>query len=959
MSSTATTKKISFCRTCHNACGVVVEVDDRGRAISMTGDRENPLYEGYTCVKGRATPQMVDDPHRLKHSIKRLPDGSFERIDVEEAMDEIAIVLRRLIDEHGPRSVANYAGTAAINVNFPITRPVVFGFAEAIGSPMRFETMSIDQPGKMLAKGFHGVWMAPATGRVDPEIVLLVGQNPIASHAGFPMGNPGGWLTKQLARGMKLVVIDPRRTDVGRRATLYLQPKPGNDPAILASLIHVILEERLYDSEFVAENASGLEELRTAVARYTPGEVGRVADVDPDDLVRAARMYAEAHRAYAACGTGPSMNGYSTLVEYLRMNLMALCGHWQREGDLIQNAGVAGPPRHAKAQAMPPFPAYGFGEQLRVRGLSESLSGVPTAAATDEILLPGEGQVRALLSCAGNPVAAWPDQLRTLRAMEALELLVSLDVQMTQTARFAHYVIATRMSLEVPGVTFLGDLFDLLGPGLGLAKSYGQYTPRVVEPPEGSEVIEEWEFYYGIAKRLGVTLRMTPYVPTDDPYTFDMERKPTTEELLEAHMAGARIPLDELKRHPHGAFFPSDLHVEPKDDGWEGRLDLANGEMLADLESFEASLAAPGDDDPVYPFRLISRRMKDTHNSDVSRHSSPAGAPAQPCVHQSRRPRAAWRPVGRRHRDPLAARQDPRRRRGGPEHARGRRVDDALLRRPTRRGRQRAGDRQSGSAAVQRRGQLRALLRSAADEQHPHRHHACIVEAGNLEDAPMSTDMPLMELMKAQVSAEAERYADTFTTGPSAAVSALLAETQEVTPVPIMAGGIKEARLLEALVVVMGARSVLEIGTFTGATALALAEVLPSHGRVTTIEVDEAVASVARRHFDASPHGVKIDLRLGDARAILESLDGPFDLVFIDALKAQYIEYYEAVLGKLSPRGLIVADNVVWYGLPFNPQATDRETEGVRAFVEHVRSDERTRHVLLTVGDGLLLIWRS
>jgi caffeoyl-CoA O-methyltransferase len=98
---------------------------------------------------------------------------------------------------------------------------------------------------------------------------------------------------------------------------------------------------------------------------------------------------------------------------------------------------------------------------------------------------------------------------------------------------------------------------------------------------------------------------------------------------------------------------------------------------------------------------------------------------------------------------------------------------------------------------------------------------------------------------------------------------------------------------------------------------------------------------------------------VGDAREILKTLHGPFDVVFIDALKAQYIEYYEAVLGKLSERGLIVADNIVWYGLPFNPEAIDRETEGVRAFVEYVRSDERTRQVLLTVGDGLLLIWAA
>jgi caffeoyl-CoA O-methyltransferase len=214
-----------------------------------------------------------------------------------------------------------------------------------------------------------------------------------------------------------------------------------------------------------------------------------------------------------------------------------------------------------------------------------------------------------------------------------------------------------------------------------------------------------------------------------------------------------------------------------------------------------------------------------------------------------------------------------------------------------------------------------------------------------------------VSLMRPQVSEEAERYADSYTTPPSGAVAALLAETQEVTPFPIMAGGIKEARLLQALVALMDARRVLEIGTFTGATALALAEALPDDGQVVTIESNESVAEVARRHFDASPDGAKIDLHLGDARQIVTSLAGPFDLVFIDAWKQHYIDYYEATLPKLSERGVIVADNVIWYGLPFNPAATDAETEGVRAFVEHVNADGRTRQVLLTVGDGLLVTW--
>lgn len=214
-------------------------------------------------------------------------------------------------------------------------------------------------------------------------------------------------------------------------------------------------------------------------------------------------------------------------------------------------------------------------------------------------------------------------------------------------------------------------------------------------------------------------------------------------------------------------------------------------------------------------------------------------------------------------------------------------------------------------------------------------------------------------LMRPQVEAKAEEYASTWTSPPSAAVVTVLEETRAKTPHPEMAGGLKEARLLEALIFVGGARNVLELGTFTGATALAIAEALPPDGRLTTIEFDDAVADIAERHIARSEHASKIDLRRGDAREIVKSLDGPFDLVFIDAWKQHYVEYYEALVPKLSDHGLIVADNVIWYGLPFHPDAYDAETEGVRRFVRHVQKDPRTRNVVLTVGDGLMLIWRE
>ena len=219
-------------------------------------------------------------------------------------------------------------------------------------------------------------------------------------------------------------------------------------------------------------------------------------------------------------------------------------------------------------------------------------------------------------------------------------------------------------------------------------------------------------------------------------------------------------------------------------------------------------------------------------------------------------------------------------------------------------------------------------------------------------------DLPL-DLMAPQVTAGAAAWAEEHTSPRSAAVAAVAEETQTATPTPQMMGGAIEARLLEGLIVAIRARNVLEIGTFTGATALALAEALPAEGRLTTLEFDEELAAIARRHLEASPHGAKVDLRVGDARQIVPELEGPFDLVFIDAWKQHYVDYYEAVVPKLAEHGLIVADNVVWYGLPFQPDANDAETEGVRRFVAHVQRDSRTHNALLTVGDGLLVVWKA
>jgi caffeoyl-CoA O-methyltransferase len=207
------------------------------------------------------------------------------------------------------------------------------------------------------------------------------------------------------------------------------------------------------------------------------------------------------------------------------------------------------------------------------------------------------------------------------------------------------------------------------------------------------------------------------------------------------------------------------------------------------------------------------------------------------------------------------------------------------------------------------------------------------------------------------VAPAAVRYADDHTSPFVGPLAAAAAWTQDNAPQPQMMSGLAEARLLQALIVVGRARRVLEIGTFTGVGALTIAAALPDDGHLTTLEVDEEIAAVARRHIDASPHAGQIELIVGDALETVANLEGPFDLVYIDAWKADYPAYYEAVVTKLAQHGVIVADNLFRDGATLDPSAQDRNTLGIRTFAQQVRQDERVDNVLLTIGDGVMLAW--
>ena len=203
-----------------------------------------------------------------------------------------------------------------------------------------------------------------------------------------------------------------------------------------------------------------------------------------------------------------------------------------------------------------------------------------------------------------------------------------------------------------------------------------------------------------------------------------------------------------------------------------------------------------------------------------------------------------------------------------------------------------------------------------------------------------------------------ERYAAEHSSPEPRYLAELAAETRAVSERHGMMVGPLEGRFLELLVWLSGARAVLEIGTFTGYSALSMAAALPADGRIVTCEVDPDTAAIARRHIDASPYTRRIEIRVGPAIETIATLDGPFDLVFIDADKTNYSNYYEAVLPKLADRGLIVADNVLWSGRVLDEDDQTDDTEAIRAFNRLVRDDPRVDCVMLTIRDGVTVIRR-
>ena len=594
----ATATQRTFCRFCHANCAMLADIDG-DHVVGVRGDPDDKLYNGYTCIKGRQLAEAHNHTGRLLHHQKRTAAG-LQPIGADAAFDEIATKLRGIVAQHGPHSVAVYCGTYAFQNSAAMF--TAHAFAKGLGTRNYFTSVTLDQPAKVYTTLRMGSW----GGGVDPfdkaDALLIVGNNAITSHyspvGGVTPFSPSRKLQDARARGLKLVVIDPRETEVARHADVHLAVKPGEDVALLSAIINVILSEGRFDQAFCQQHVDGLDELREAVRGMTPELAAARAGVSADAIVSAARIFADARRGVASSGTGPEMSGDGTMIEYLLASLNIICGRFVREGEPASPPRVftAQTPRHAAV--VPPMKLWGEGfAASRFRGLTALGEEMPCNVMADEILTPGGGQIKALIVVGGNPVVAFPNQLKIVEAMEELELLVQIDIRESATARHADYVLAPSMCLERDDITNLSEWWH--------EAPYARYARALIPPP--GDTLDEWEMFWELARRMDVPLRFAGG-------EVDMAKRPEKAAILDLISAGCLVPPSQVRADtPDGrAKIYADLApvVTPAPEGEDARFTLTPDDVIAQLRARLAR--AP---DPAFGFRLVSRRTKNMLNS--------------------------------------------------------------------------------------------------------------------------------------------------------------------------------------------------------------------------------------------------------------------------------------------------------------------------------------------------------
>jgi anaerobic selenocysteine-containing dehydrogenase len=486
-----TETRTGVCNLCEAICGLELTLTHGPDGPAVTGVRGNPadpLSRGHVCPKGIALADVQADPDRLTRPVRRVGEGIDARwmeMDWDEALDLVSRRLAEAQDTHGDDALAVYLG----NPNAHSLGSQTHGTAlvRSLRTHNRYSATSVDQlPHQLVAHWMFGHQLLLPVPDLDrTSHFLVVGANPMASN-GSLMTVPDfpGRLRELRARGGRMVVLDPRRTETARAADEHHFVRPGTDAYVLLAMVRELLES---GTGAVPAYADGLEEVRAAVAPFTPERAERASGLSADEVRRLAREMAEADRAAAYCRIGVSAGPWGSVCVWAVTLLNVLTGNLDRVGGVMFTS--------------PAIDLVGTGLvgrghwdrwRSRVRDLPEALGELPVSALREEITTPGPGQVRALLTIAGNPVLSTPDGAALDEALPGLDFMVAVDIYVNETTRHADVILPPTTVLE-------RDQYDLVFHALAV-RNTARFTPAVL--PRSPHQRHDWEVYRDLA--LGV-----------------------------------------------------------------------------------------------------------------------------------------------------------------------------------------------------------------------------------------------------------------------------------------------------------------------------------------------------------------------------------------------------------------------------------------------------------------------
>ncbi|RLT94405.1 molybdopterin-dependent oxidoreductase [Ketobacter sp.] len=481
-------KHLRTCNLCEAMCGIEI-THDQGHILAIKGDPKDPLSKGHICPKAVALQDLHEDPDRLRYPMLKTPDG-WEQISWENAFNEVASRLRNVQAKYGQNAVGIYLGNPTIhNMGSMLT---LMPFLSALGTANRFSATSVDQLAPMLVamKMFGNQLLLPVPDIDRTDLMICLGANPMASN-GSLMTAPGfkDRIKALQARGGRFIVIDPRRTESAELADEHHFIRPGTDALLLMAMLHTLFRQDLIDTGRLTNHLQGLNIVKNMVVGFTPQKVARVTGLKARDIRQLAVAFASAPGACFYGRMGASTQEFGTLTNWLITLLNTLTGNLDEPGGVMFTRPAVDLPGLAEVAGQ----TGSFNSRKsRVRKYPEFGGEFPASTLADEILTNGKGQIKALVTSAGNPVLSLPNGRKVDKALQQLDFMVAIDFYLNETTRHAHIILPPTGPLE-------HGHYDLV-LNMVTVRNTAKYSPPLYKPMPDTR--HDWQIFNELTRRL-------------------------------------------------------------------------------------------------------------------------------------------------------------------------------------------------------------------------------------------------------------------------------------------------------------------------------------------------------------------------------------------------------------------------------------------------------------------------